>query len=43
MHIQSIHVPLWRTLRPRYTWLAIGFALGSALGFTLGYIPWPSL
>jgi hypothetical protein len=36
MNVTFVHVPLWRTLRPRYTWLAVGFALGLALGLTLG-------
>jgi hypothetical protein len=37
MRIEYVSVPYWRTLRPRWAWIAGGCALGVAVGFLLGF------
>lgn len=32
MYIEYIRVPYWRTLRPRWIWMMLGFITGFAMG-----------
>lgn len=38
MHIEYVRIPYWRTLRPRWVWLALGCVTGFVTGFVVGAI-----